>query len=232
MHLGDVVDNGPDKKEWVEELFRPSAELLGRVPVFPCIGNHEKDHAHYYRYFSLPKPEYYYRYRYGNADFFVIDTNRKVVPGTEQYRWLDQELASSTAKWKFVYHHHPVYSSDDNDYGDTWHGSSSLGDMKHRPLAALYEKHHVDIAFNGHIHLYERTWPIRGGKVNPAGGVIYVTSGGGGGKLENLGPTPSFFKAEARVDHHYCYVTIHGGTFQFKAFDQNGMLFDSFALSK
>ena len=64
--------------------------------------------------------------------------------------------------------------------------------MKVRPLAALYEKHHVDIALNGHIHLYERTWPIKAGKVDTDGGVIYLTSGGGGGGLEN-------FAAHARV---------------------------------
>ncbi len=232
MHLGDVVDNGPDKAEWVEELFRPSAELLGRVPVFPCIGNHEKDHAHYYQYFALPAPKYYYRYSYGNADFFVVDTNRSVRPGSPQFQWLDRSLGESRAKWKFVYHHHPAYSSDDNDYGDTWKGSSTLGDMKVRPLTALFEKHHVDIDLNGHIHLYERTWPVREGKVDHDKGVVYLTSGGGGGKLENFGPTPAFFKAELRVDHHYCYVTIHGGVLHFKAFDQNGMLFDSFELRK
>jgi acid phosphatase type 7 len=180
----------------------------------------------------LPAPKYYYRYGYGNADFFVVDTNRPVRSNSDQYKWLDRELAASTAKWKFVYHHHPAYSSDDNDYGDTWTGSSTLGDMKVRPLAALYEKHHVDVAFNGHIHLYERSWPIRAGKVDSNAGVVYVTSGGGGGKLENFGPTPAFFKAELRVDHHYCYVTIHGGILNFKAFDHNGMLFDSFELRK
>src|SRR5262245_26116454 len=57
VHLGDVVDNGPDKKEWTNELFGPCNELFGRVPVYPCIGNHEKNHAHYYKYFSLPSPE-------------------------------------------------------------------------------------------------------------------------------------------------------------------------------
>ncbi len=231
VHLGDVVDSGPDKKEWVEELFRPSAELLSRVPVLPCIGNHEKDHPNYYRYFSLPAPKYYYRYSYGNADFFVLDTNRSVRPDSEQYQWLDRELSKSTARWKFAYHHHPAYSSDDNDYGDAWKGPSTLGDVKVRPLTALYEKYHVDVAMNGHIHLYERTWPIRAGKVDPAG-VVYLTSGGGGGHLENFGPTPAFFKAQSRVDHHYCYVTIHGGTLQLKAFDQNNILFDSFELKK
>ena len=53
--------------------------------------------------------------------------------------------------------------------------------------------------FNGHIHVYERTWPIRAGKVEPKNGVVYVTSGGGGGALENFSPVPTWFKAQTRV---------------------------------
>jgi hypothetical protein len=232
MHCGDVVEVGPEKRRWVEELFRPCAELFAHVPVFPTIGNHERNHAHYYKYFSVPAPKYYYRYRYGNADFFAIDTNKKVGPGTEQYKWLDQELAKSDAKWKFVYHHHPAWSSDADDYGDAKKGQSRLGDLNVRNLVTLYEKHKVDIVFNGHIHLYERTWPIRGGKVDRQNGIIYITSGGGGGKLEDVGPVPTWFKAQVRVDFHYCYINIHGGRLEFRAFDHRGYLFDCFDLDR
>jgi hypothetical protein len=101
-----------------------------------------------------------------------------------------------------------------------------------RKLVALYEKHHVDVVFNGHIHVYERTWPIRAGKVDQKAGVTYVTSGGGGGRLENFAANPAFFKQEFRSDFHFCYVTIHQGTFHLKAFDHEGRLFDQFALTK
>jgi predicted phosphodiesterase len=233
VHLGDVVDNGRDKKEWVDELFGPCKDLFSRVPVYPCIGNHEKNHAHYYQYFSLPAPEYYYRFTQGNADFFSLDTNKKVGPGTEQFKWLDAELAKSTAKWKFVFHHHPVYTSDDDDYGNTWKGAKSLqGDRNARQLAQLYEKHGVDMVFNGHIHVYERTWPIREGKVDRARGVIYLTSGGGGGKLENFAPVPTFFKAQCRSDYHFCLINIHGGQLSLRAFDHQGGLFDTLDIEK
>ena len=233
VHLGDVVDNGPDKREWVNELLGPCKELISRVPLYPCIGNHERNHAFYYRYFSLPAPEYYYQFRYGNADFFSIDTNKKVGPGTEQYRWLDEQLGKSEAKWKFVFHHHPAYSSDDDDYGNTWKGvASRQGDLNARQLVTLYEKHNVDMVFNGHIHVYERSWPLRGGKVDRERGVLYLTSGGGGGRLENFAPVPTFFKAQCRSDYHYCYITIHGGKLCLKAFDHQGMLFDSFDIDK
>ncbi len=236
VHLGDVVDNGPDKKEWTDELFRPCATLFARVAVFPTIGNHEKNHAHYYRYFSMPEPKYYYQYRYGNADFFVIDSNKRLPAGSEQYRWLDEQLGKSAATWKFVYHHHPPYSSDADDYGETDLGSTkkpyTLGDVNVRQLVKLYEKHHVDMAFNGHIHAYERTWPLREGKVDRQRGVIYLTSGGGGGKLEGFAPTPTWFKAHTHSDYHYCYVTIHGGRFNLKAYDHQGRLFDVLDLDK
>jgi 3',5'-cyclic AMP phosphodiesterase CpdA len=200
------------------------------------MGNHEKNHAHYYKYFALPKPEYYYSYKYGNAEFFVLDTNTNrtasFAPGGEQYVWLDKALASSEAKWKICYHHHPAYSSDDDDFGNSWKGPTTSGDLRVRNLVKLYEKHNVDVVFNGHIHVYERTWPIRAGKVDQKMGVTYVTSGGGGGKLENFAPTPAFFKQEFRSDYHFCYVTIHKGTFHFKAFDHEGRLFDQFALKK
>jgi predicted phosphodiesterase len=232
IHVGDVVDNGPDKKEWVHELFGPCRELFSRVPVFPAIGNHEKNHANYYKYFSLPAPEYYYRYHYGNADFFVVDSNKPLLAGTEQFKWLDVELGKSTAKWKVVYHHHPAWSSDEDDYGDTRKNVARYGDLNARSLVALYEKHNVDVVFNGHIHAYERTWPLRGGKVNPKDGIVYITSGGGGGKLEGFSPLPAWFKAQLRVDFHFCYVNVHGNVFEFKAFDQKGNLFDFVDLRK
>jgi predicted phosphodiesterase len=233
VHLGDVVDNGPDKKEWVHELFGPCADLLGRVPIYPTIGNHERNHAHYYRYFSLPAPEYYYRFRYGNADFFAVDTNKRVGPDSEQFRWLDRELGKSDAVWKFVFHHHPAYSSDDDDFGNTWKGQRSTeGDRNVRHLVPLYEKHGVDMVFSGHIHVYERTWPLREGKVDRKKGIIYLTSGGGGGKLENFGPVPTWFKAQVRSDYHFCHLAIHGGHLSLRAFDQQDRLFDLLEVEK
>lgn len=232
MHLGDVVDNGPDKAEWVHELFGPCADLFAHCPILPTIGNHEKNHAWYYRYFSLPEPKYHYGYRYGNAQFFVVDSNKTLKPGSEQYKWLDEELGRSTATWKFVYHHHPAWSSDADDYGDTKKGIFRYGDQNVRNLVALYEKYKVDAVFNGHIHAYERTFPLREGKVNRKTGVVYITSGGGGGKLEDFAAVPSWFKAQLRVDFHCCYVNIAGGKLEFKAFDQNGQLFDQFEIEK
>ena len=236
IHLGDVVDDGFAKHQWVYDLFEPSSKLFAHVATFPVIGNHEKNSHWYYDYFSLPSPEYYYTFHYGNAQFFMIDSNKDLSKGSEQYKWLEYELKKSRATWKFTAHHHPCFSSDEDDYGDRWKGKApkgySWGDRNAKELVPLYEKYGVDIAFAGHIHSYERTWPILQMSINQKNGVRYIVSGGGGGGLEQAGPQRAWFTLHVQRGHHYCFAAVHDRTIQFKAYDIEGRLFDTFELSK
>ena len=234
LHAGDLVDKGKMNDDWVDEFFPSMHPLISRVPFYPVLGNHEQNARNYFDYMVVPDPEYYYQFKYGNAQFFMIDTNRKVSPDSEQYKWLDKALSESTAKWKFVCHHHPPYSSDENDYGDLWKtNKSTRGDLRARQLVELYDKHDVDVVWNGHIHSYERTWPLkRNNAVADDEGTIYMITGGGGGGLETPGPYRPFFQNTVRRGHHYTVVAINGGTLQLKAFDFDDELFDSVKLEK
>lgn len=236
LHCGDVVDDGFAKQQWVFDLFEPCSTLFAYVPVFPVIGNHERNSHWYYDYFSLPDPEYFYTYTYGNAQFFMIDSNKDCSPGSDQYRRIEKALSESKAVWKFTAHHHPCFSADENDYGDHLKGKAGAdftwGDSNVRQLVPLYEKYGVDIAFAGHIHSYERTWPILQMTINQARGVRYIVSGGGGGGLEQAAPQRSWFTLHVARGHHYCFASVHDRTIQFKAYDLNGRLFDTFELTK
>jgi predicted phosphodiesterase len=232
VHAGDIVGNGQRKVEWTDEFLAPAHVLMSRVPIYAILGNHDDDAKHYYNYLVAPEPEHYYTFTYGNAQFFMIDSDRKVAPGSELHTWLENALRSSTAQWKFAVHHHPPYSSDENDYGDTWKGPSERGDLRLKPLVALYEKYKLDICFFGHIHDYERTWPLRQEKVNRENGVIYLQTGGAGGNLENYAPTRSWFTAKVHRDHNYIIVAIHENELQLQAIDWNGQLFDVLNIKK
>lgn len=233
LHPGDLVSTGPTDAHWTSHFFPGMQPLIGRVPFYPVLGNHEMNARNYYDYVSLPDPEYYYSFRYGNTDFFMIDTNRNVGPDSEQYRWLDEALAGSAATWKIVCHHHPPWSSDENDYGDLWKtNQSSQGDLKARQLVPLYEKHGVDIVWNGHIHSYERTWPIRGGAAVNQGGTVYMVTGGGGGSLETPGPFRPWFQNLVKRGHHYCLVAVNGDVLEIRSFDLEGRLFDHLVLNR
>jgi predicted phosphodiesterase len=232
LHAGDLVDKGTLKQQWVEEYFPGLEPFSARIPVYPVLGNHEEDSKHYYEYMSLPAPEYWYTFEYGNAQFFMVDSNRDVRPGSPQHNWLKSELEKSTARWKMVVHHHPGWSSDDDDYGDLWKGRSVWGDLRIRPLTELYDAYGVDVVWNGHIHSYERTWPMLAGKAVERGGPVYVVTGGGGGGLETPGPIRPWFQHTARRGHHFVIVAVNGGILDMKAYDQEGRLFDVMRIEK
>ncbi len=231
VHVGDLVDKGLQKSDWINDFFPAGQRLMSRVPLYPVLGNHEQDSPLYYQYMALPQPEYYYTFLYGNAQFFMIDSNREVDEDSEQYAWLEWALARSTARWKFVLHHHPPYTSDSNDYGDTRYAASELGSVT-RNLVPLYEKYKVDFCLYGHTHLYERSWPLRDNRIDQQQGVVYINSGGAGGGIEDFAPTRSWFTAELEAIHHYCTFNIFENTLQFKAIDHEGRLLDVFQLQK
>ncbi|RLC63774.1 MAG: hypothetical protein DRI01_04615 [Chloroflexi bacterium] len=118
--------------------------------LFPALGNHELNHANYFDLFYLPGNERWYSFDYGNAHFtcLQIDGFADYSIGSEQYNWLEQDLASTNQTWKFVFFHFPPYSSAS-------HGS----DLNVRAaLQPLFEEHDVDIVFTGHDHSYELWW--------------------------------------------------------------------------
>ncbi len=231
VNAGDIVDVGSIKEQWVNEFFAPGNIVMSRYPMFTVLGNHEQDDDFYYQYMANPAPEYFYTFRYGNADFFMIDSNKDVSEGSEQYDWLEWQLARSTAKWKFVVHHHPPYSSEENDQGDTYIGASTYT-TRTINLVPLYEKYGVDFCLFGHTHMYERSWPIFENRVNLENGVVYINSGGAGGGLEDFDPTRSWFTQELQTGHHYTTFAIFDNTLVFKAIDHEGRLFDTFQMEK
>lgn len=234
LNVGDLTDGGQEhhKFEWNLEYFLGMNQVLGRIPLFPVPGNGESDLHWYRRYHGMPQPADRYTFRYGNAEFFMLDSNRPMGPGSEQHAWLEERLRASTARWKFACHHHPVYSSDEDDYGNTWRGPSALGDANPRGAVALYERYGVDIVFYGHIHAYERTWPMLDGQVQTQHGVRYVQTGGAGGNLENFTPTRNAFSNKLFRGHHYCLIRIHQDHLTFQMFDTDGRLRDAFDLRK
>jgi tartrate-resistant acid phosphatase type 5 len=101
----------------------------------------------------------------GTAEFFFIDTspfqtdyygseeygaNVKGVDTAAQKKWLEDGLKNSTATWKFVIGHHPLYSAGGR--------KGKTGDMLNS-FGPLFEKYKVDAYFCGHEHVLEFDQP-------------------------------------------------------------------------
>jgi predicted phosphodiesterase len=232
LHLGDLTDGGKQdhKWQWNLEYFEGMNQLNSRIPVFPVAGNGEGDLYWYEKYHVLPGKEAYYNFTYGNAEFFMLNSNRRsdqFKEGGEQYQWLDEQLGTSTARWKFVALHHAPYSTDEDDYGNTWENSrGDQGDLKVRPLVPLFEKHNVDVVFFGHLHSYSRMGPIRENRINNKNGVTYIQSGGAGGNTEDFAPGKAWFAQKVFAGHHYCLINVNDDQLTLKMYDVNGNLGD------
>jgi len=170
----NIYTNGEMEK--IGAVFeQPYATLLKQgVKFHACLGNHDIRNQNgelQLRYAGYHMDGRRYTYREKSAQFFVLDTNTN-ADWKGQLAWLEQELSRSTAPWKIVYGHHPIYSS--GQYGT----SPEMVSM----LTPLFKKHGVQLYINGHEHNYERTRPIDG--------TTYLITGIGGAHLRPVGRSP------------------------------------------
>lgn len=150
LALGDLSYNGKAKC-WLE-LIEPFAEKTKIV-----IGNHEVDSSKllrdYMEYFELE--EEYYSFNYENVHFLALSAEIPFEEDSRQYEFVVDDLArysnDTSIDWIIVFYHNQVYSSasspeDEEDFREVYH--------------PLFDKYRVDLALQGHLHAYERTYPI------------------------------------------------------------------------
>jgi acid phosphatase len=150
-----------------------------QVPWHVVLGNHDYHHnpeaqvaySKISKRWSMPAPYYLRTERIDAAnlaDFFFLDTMpmatfdddeaqfRDKVPWQDvpkQMAWFEAALAASTAPWKIVIGHHPVYSG--GIHGDTPYL------VEH--VLPLLQKYKVQAYINGHDHDLQH---LQGGQVN------------------------------------------------------------------
>ena len=93
-----------------------------------------------------------FSFDHGNAHWTVIDSNPYVDWSDSTLRdWLTKDLAAAAnATWRFVLYHHPCFNSSRAHYEQ----------QQMRLIAPILEKGKVDIVFAGHVHNYQRTYPM------------------------------------------------------------------------
>ena len=150
LALGDLSYNGKAKC-WLK-LIEPIAEKTKIV-----IGNHEVDSSKlrkdYMNYFGLENQ--YYSFNQKNVHFLALSTETDFDEDSEQYAFAKQDLEKYSKDpfidWIIVFYHRYIYGSgsgleEEKDFRETYH--------------PLFDKYKVDLALQGHLHVYERTYPI------------------------------------------------------------------------
>jgi hypothetical protein len=143
--------------------------------------------APYLDYFDMPGNERYYKVSVGQADCFMLDTDKNEPDGysstSKQMVWLKNALAESTAAWKFVFGHHGPKSSA---AAAAWID----GDMK---------AWGADAYFNGHGHVHEHV---------STSGFDWFTVGPGGESLGTFGSSVTGSVSGSRQNLQYGFTRI------------------------
>jgi predicted phosphodiesterase len=94
-----------------------------------------------------------FSYNYANAHWTVIDADNYVDwTDTTLLNWVKNDLLnSSDVKWHFVLFHHPGFNSSREHFEQ----------QQMRLLAPIFEVGKVDVVFNGHVHNYQRSFPLK-----------------------------------------------------------------------
>ncbi|KAJ0105154.1 hypothetical protein Patl1_18270 [Pistacia atlantica] len=262
FHIGDITYSNGYVSQW--DQFTAQVEpIASTVPYMVGSGNHERDWPNSGSFydtsdsggecgvpaettFYVPaenRAKFWYSTDYGMFHFCIADTEHDWREGSEQYRFIENCLASADRRnqpW-LIFAAHRVLGYSSNE----WYGQEGSFEepMGRESLQKLWQKYKVDIAFYGHVHNYERSCPIYqnqcvnsekshySGTVN---GTIHVVVGGGGShlsKFSSLIPNWSLYR-----DYDFGFVKMtafnHSSLlFEYKK-SSDGKVYDSFTISR
>jgi hypothetical protein len=246
MGLGDYIYNSDSADCWLE-IVEPIDNIMKIA-----IGNHETGAilTELMEHYGLT--DQYYSFDYQNVHFTVMSDYVPDEIGSEQYRFVQNDLAKAAADpnidWIVVPHHSQKYASTKNydipeerEWNNIYH--------------PLFEQYNVDLVLQGHQHNYQRTYPIQYNSDTPINpiitdrnentytnpeGQIYLTVGTGGAALHSLNGNKAPYIITAQ-DEVYGFLNIditanNGGTTLVGTFYSNddgaGEITDQFTISK
>lgn len=217
---GDLAypDGSPeDYAESYDPAWGSLAPITRSVP-----GNHEwhTPNAQGWRdYFGVPSGPTYSSFDAAGWHFIGLDSECDAVggcaPGSAQYAWLVEDLASTTARCTIAFYHHATFS--DGEHGNTpnavelWRAMDAAG---------------VDVVLTGHDHTYQRFVPQRAdGTADPQGIVEFVVGTGGAG-LYALDDSPQPNRAVGFSEHGALFLTLGDGSYSWEWKDLSGAVRD------
>ena len=257
LHGGDILYSAPWTEENADmRIFNYYQQQMKTTPFYFAIGNHDlgccfpetvdldiyswpSNAMNFQRTFYLPTnsltgTEHFYSFDQGDVHFVALYNpwfSAYVFPAdTTQYRWLTNDLASSTKPWKFLFMHSPIAHSGQHATADRgtplapFNGILDQTEMMNLLLPAA-QRYGVQLVFGSHEHSFER--------FAPTNGMHSVVSGGGGANNSSYGLTLRHMaSAQFWLNYHYLRVSVEENTARIQAFGTNGAAFDSLVIQR
>lgn len=192
-----------------------------------------------------------FSFEYGSAHWTVLDANA-YMDWTDPalLKWVEDDLkAAQKFTWRFVAFHHPPFQSNKEHFNDQWM----------RSLAGLFEKYGVAVVWAGHVHDYQRSYPLTfvptkpraengavegkitvdktydGAKNTKTSAPIYIVTGAGGASLyKNLekGKLQDFTAKYIDDTHSLTVVDLEGKKLTARQISADGKELDKWIVTK
>jgi acid phosphatase type 7 len=215
-------------KEWKRQMIASDGRM---IPIVPILGNHDvkastlapmSHHFLFYELFAMPEKEISFRVLDAGdyLSLFLLDSGHTYHIEGQQTQWLKKMLSErENIPYKMAAYHVAAYPSVYPYRGQ----SPSKIRTQWNPL---FERYHLNVAFEHHNHAYKRTHPIKGNKIDPDG-VIYMGDGSWG--VTPRKPKKLWYLASTAQANAVCLITLSCELGLIEALSIQGEILDSVA---
>ena len=254
IHPGDIGYADGNMGMW-DNFLRQMDPIASTIPYLVSPGNHEFwfDFAAYKHRFAMADDgahsAMYYSLDVGSVH--LLSTNTESIldishVSHRQQKWIEDDLAtakSAQTPWLIAYGHRPLYLGQTGGQ-DIPRGPRYL----RKKLEALYIGAGVDLVVQGHVHDYQRTWPVADGQPTAHNysrptAPVYVVNGAAGNRERNdhvpggLPFEPPASPSTGQMPYSsaisYGVVTVQAGSLLWEQFfSSNGTRLDWFNITK
>jgi acid phosphatase type 7 len=162
LHTGDVVYPAGEERDYDWRFFAPYRRIIGSVPVFPVLGNHDVRKGNGAAFLKNFHPSAARAAPSATTPSTGATPTSSLLTASCITAIRVQTQRSRRPSWSKTW---PLHTNAGGSrfaqvtYGSSRHG----GDQEVREeLEPLLVKHGVDLVFGGHDRVCERTVPIRG----------------------------------------------------------------------
>jgi len=160
LHCGDLTWDGGYMLGW-NDYFTSQQAMFYKFPFAPIMGNHDQGGSNFKRHFNIKDfgttdtLKSTYTYIYGDAQFFAINgeqnNNAEYINALSD--WMRAKI-NPDITWRIVYFHKNIYTSNSTvqkeDACKRWFNA----------MAPLFDELNIDVALQGHSHIYEVVGPV------------------------------------------------------------------------
>lgn len=178
LSCGDLVEtSGNSNSEWeYEQFFKTQQDIWMHYPIVPVAGNHDKSaNKNFTTHFNTDSvafdhekstvPGSVYSFVYGDALFMALSYEDYGVAGylDSLSNWMKNEVNSHPdVKWRIAFYHKTMYT------GSASHQSDADAITVRNKMAPLFDSLKIDLALQGHDHIYEVIGPVNNKQLVPS----------------------------------------------------------------